>query len=98
MNAEQNPSIPIREFDALEIHPCVVVGHDDRYNEIVEQSLPAIADFWTVYGRYHTGRVEAIEDFASPAEARAFHDRLVSIYPHLAAGVDEIARLPVIDK
>jgi hypothetical protein len=45
---------------------------------------PRNADFWTVYGHYRTGGVDAFEDFATEAEAVAFHDRLIATYPHLA--------------
>ena len=74
-----------RDFDALEIHPCMVVGHDSMGGQIVEQCEPKDAQFWTVYGHFRTGGVDAFEDFATEAEAIAFHDRLVAIYPHLAA-------------
>jgi len=76
----------IRDFDALEIAPCRIVGHDSRGNEIVEpcDDAPEEAAFWTVYGHFRTGGVDAFEDFASEAEAVAFHDRLIATYPHLA--------------
>jgi hypothetical protein len=38
----------IRSFDALEIHPCAVVGHDRKGGEIVETCEPEDAHFWTV--------------------------------------------------
>ena len=50
----------IKDFDALEIHPCAIIGCDS------------------------TGGVDAFEDFPTEAEARAFHDRLIAIYSHLA--------------
>ena len=76
----------IREFDALEIAPCRIVGHDSHGNELVEpcDDTPAEAAFWTVYGHFRTGGVDAFEDFPTEAEAIAFHDRLIAIYPHLA--------------
>ena len=74
----------IHDFDALEIHPCMVIGHDSMDNEIVEQCDPDAAHFWTVYGHLRTGGVDAFEDFATEAEAVAFHNRLISVYPHLA--------------
>jgi len=76
----------IREFDALEIAPCRVVGNDSFGNEIVEpcDDAPQEAAFWTIYGHYRTGGVDAFEDFATEAEAIAFHDRLIATYPHLA--------------
>jgi hypothetical protein len=77
----------IREFDALEVAPCRVVGHDSFGNDIVEpcDDAPQEAAFWTVYGHYKTGGVDAFEDFATEAEALAFHDRLIAAYPHLAS-------------
>ncbi len=80
----------IQEFDALEVAPCRVVGHDSLGNEIVEpcDDAPEEAVFWTVYGHLRSGGVDAFEDFATEAEARAFHDRLISVYPHLAAPED----------
>ena len=73
----------IWEFDALEIHPCSVIGYGSAGKEIVETCAPKEADFWTVYGHYRTGGVDAFEDFATEAEAGKFHDRLVEVYPHL---------------
>jgi hypothetical protein len=37
--------------------------------------------------------VDAFEDFPTEAEALAFHDRLISVYPHLADAAREIATL-----
>jgi hypothetical protein len=76
----------IRDFDALEIAPCRIVGHDSLCNEIVEpcDDTPEEGAFWTVYGHLRTGGVDAFEDFATEAEAVAFHDQLIGIYPHLA--------------
>jgi hypothetical protein len=76
--------LTIWEFDALEIHPCAVVGHDSMGGDIVEQCEPDDAHFWTVFGHYRSGGVDDFEDFATEAEATAFHDRLIAIYPHLA--------------
>jgi hypothetical protein len=77
----------IREFDALEIAPCVVIGNDSLGNELVERCDDAPQEeiaFWTVYGHYRTGGVNAFEDFATEAEAVAFHEQLIHAYPHLA--------------
>jgi len=76
----------IRDFDGLEIAPCRVVGNDSLGNDIVEpcDDAPEEAAFWTVYGHYRTGGVDAFEDFATEAEAVAFHDRLIAAWPHLA--------------
>src|SRR5580704_12872697 len=74
----------IRSFDALEIHPCAVVGHDSMGGEIVEPCEPDDAHFWTVYGHYRSGGVDAFEDFKTEAEAVAFHDRLIAVYAHFA--------------
>ena len=74
----------IREFDALEIHPCCLVATTPAGEQIVETCKPTDADFWTVYGHLITGGVEAFEDFASEAQAIRFRDRLAGAYPHLA--------------
>lgn len=73
----------IRDFDALEIHPCAVIGYGEDGTEIVEPCEPKDAAFWTVYGHLRTGGVDAFEDFATEAKALAFHDRLIAAYPHL---------------
>ena len=73
----------IRDFDALEIHPCIVIGYDGMGGDIVEQCEPEDAHFWTVFGHFRTGGVDDFEDFATEAEAMAFHDRLIAAYPHL---------------
>ena len=76
----------IREFDALEVKPCVIVGNDGLGNDIVEpcDDAPDEAAFWTVYGHYRAGGVDAFEDFPTEAEAITFHDQLIQTYPHLA--------------
>jgi hypothetical protein len=42
--------LAIRNFDAIEVHPCCVVGFADGH-EIVETCEPEDAHFWSVYGR-----------------------------------------------
>jgi hypothetical protein len=74
----------IEAFDALEIHPCME-GKDSDGTGYVEQCEPAEAHFWTVYGHYRTGCVNAFEDFLTEADAIAFRDRLIAAYPHLFA-------------
>jgi len=74
----------IRDFDALEIHPCAVIGKDSTDNDIVEQCEPNDARFWTVFGHLRTGGLDDFEDFATEAEAIAFHDQVIAAYPHLA--------------
>ena len=74
----------IRDFDALEIHPCAVIGQDSLGSDIVEQCAPEVAHFWCVFGHFRTGGVAGFEDFATEAEAIAFHDQLIAAYPHLA--------------
>jgi len=73
----------IKEFDALEIHPCAVVGCDSSATEFVEQCEPEQAHFWTVYGHYRSGGLDAFEDFSTEAEAVTFFDRLLDMFPHL---------------
>jgi hypothetical protein len=74
----------VRDFDGLEIQPCAVIARGEDGTEIVEPCKPEEAAFWTVYGHFRTGGVDAFEDFATEAEALAFHDRLIGAYPHLA--------------
>jgi hypothetical protein len=74
----------IRDFDALEIHPCAVIGNDSLDNPIVEQCEPEDARFWSFFGHLRTGGMEDFEDFATEAEAIAFRDQLIATYPHLA--------------
>ena len=73
----------IRAYDALEIHPCAVIGRDLFSRDIVEPCEPKDAAFWTVYGHLQTGGVHDFEDFPTEADAMAFHDRLMAIWPHL---------------
>ena len=77
----------IRDFDGLEIQPCAVI--DTACGKIEEPCEPEGAQFWTVYGHYRPGGemggVDALEDFATEAEAQAFHDRLIAVYPYLAS-------------
>jgi hypothetical protein len=74
----------IRDFDAIEIHPCTVIGNDSMENAIVEQCEPEDAHFWCVFGHLRTGGLDDFEDFASEAEAITFHERLIAAYPRLA--------------
>jgi hypothetical protein len=78
--------LAIRDFDAIEVHPCCVVdivaGH-----EIVEPCAPADAHFWSVYGHCVTGGVLCFEDFPTETEAEAFAEKLRRTYPHLAGEV-----------
>lgn len=74
----------IWEFDGLEIHPCAVVGFGGMHDEIVEICHPEEADFWTVFGHYRRGGIDDFRDFGTEAEAQAFHDELISVFPHLA--------------
>ena len=73
----------IQEFDALEIHPCAVIGRDSSGTEFVEQCEPEEAQFWTVYGHYRTGGLDAFEDCSTKPEATAFYERLLGVFPHL---------------
>lgn len=75
----------IREFDALEIHPCRIVATTETGEDIVETGERKDADFWTVYGHCRSGGIEAFEDFPTEAEAIRFRDRLSAAYPHLAS-------------
>jgi len=76
----------IRDFDALELQPCAVI--DAACGKIEEPCAPEDAQLWTVYGHYRPGGemggVDALEDFATEAEAQKFHDLLIAVYPHLA--------------
>ncbi|MGO9269568.1 MAG: hypothetical protein ACLQOO_04820 [Terriglobia bacterium] len=49
----------IQNFDTLEIQSCAVIGHDGTGGEIVEPCGPADAAFWTVYGHFRTGGIDA---------------------------------------
>jgi len=73
----------IRDFDALEIHPCIVIGNDNLDSQIVEQCEPDDAHFWCIFGHLRTGGLDDFEGFATEAEAIAFCDRLTVAYPHL---------------
>lgn len=78
----------VHECDGLEIQPCRVVHRDDPYGsgdvrEYVEPCERDKAEFWTVYGHYRAGGVDAFEDFPGEAQAMAFRDRLIAAYPHL---------------
>jgi hypothetical protein len=57
----------IQDYDALEIHPCTVVGNDSIGNDIVEQCEPEDAQFWTVFGHLRTGGSDEFQDFATEA-------------------------------
>jgi hypothetical protein len=74
----------ILEFEALEIQPHAVM-RGSSCGDYLEPCDAQNAEVWTVNGRYRSGGVEPCEDFATDAEARAFRDRLISAYPHLAA-------------
>jgi hypothetical protein len=77
--------LQICEFDALEIHPCVIVARDSLGADILAPCDPEEAAVWTVYGHYRTGGTDDFADFRTEAEALVFHDRLIALFPHLAA-------------
>ena len=62
----------IRAFDGLEIQPCQIIERDSQGKETVEPCEPEEADFWTVYGHYRTGGVDAFEDFPTPGSGASF--------------------------
>jgi hypothetical protein len=78
--------LTIRDYDAIEVHPCRVVGITDGI-ESVERCAPEDAHFWSVYGRCVTIGVDCFDDFPTEAEAEAFAARLRRTYPHLAGEV-----------
>ena len=78
--------LAIRSFDAIEVHPCCVVGSADGV-DIVETCDPEDAHFWSVYGHCVTGGLDCFEDCPTEAEAEAFAARLRRTYPHLAGAV-----------
>jgi hypothetical protein len=61
----------IRSFDALEIHPCAIVGHDSMGGDIVEQCEPEDAHFWTVFG--HFAQVASMTSGTSPVKPKRSH-------------------------
>jgi hypothetical protein len=59
--------------DAVELHPCTIVGTDADGKEIMEQceeNDPAIA-CWSVYWHVRSGGLVHVEDFATKAEAES---------------------------
>ena len=46
--------LAIRDFDAIEVHPCCIVGFADGV-DVVETCERGDADFWSVYGHCVTG-------------------------------------------
>jgi hypothetical protein len=74
----------INEFDAIEVHPCWVVGNTSGGTKIIEQCEPAQAHFWSVYGHLRTGGLDCFEDFPTEMEAVAFASKLRHAYPHLS--------------
>src|ERR1700693_5823966 len=78
--------LAIRSFDAIEVHPCCVIGFADGA-EIVETGERGDAHFWSAYGHCVTGGLDCCEDFPTEAAAEAFAARLRRTYPHLAGEV-----------
>lgn len=59
----------IHSFDAIEVHPCCVVGsNEDR--DFIETCEPEAAHFWSVYGHRRTGGVLCFEDFPTKSPPR----------------------------
>ena len=59
-----SPKPEDRYFDGYEIHP---VRESANY---MTQCEPEEADYWTLYGHYNTGGLEAIGDFKSEESAQ----------------------------
>ena len=76
----------IHDYVGLEVHPCIVVGYSQN-TPILMPCAPQEASFWTVFGKYQvkgrSGGLDAFDNFPTEAEAREFHDKLISIFPHL---------------
>jgi hypothetical protein len=75
--------LAIRDFDAIEVHPCRVVDIAGGV-ETVETCEAADAQFWSVYGHCVTGGLVCFEDFPTAAAAEDFAAKLRRAYPHLA--------------
>lgn len=73
----------IHEFDRLEIQPHAIM-RGSSCGDYLEPCAPKDAEVWTVNGRYHSGGIEPCQDFTTEAEARAFLDRVIGDFPHLA--------------
>jgi hypothetical protein len=76
----------IRDFDAIEVHPCRVAAVVDGI-ETVERCALTNAQFWSVYGHRVTGGFACFEDFPTAAAAEDFAAKLRRAYPHLAGKV-----------
>lgn len=76
-------SVVAAHFDGLELSPCRECGIADGV-ALVETCEPHEAQFWTVYGHFCTGGVEAFEDFPTYREARCYAEQLLIANPHLA--------------
>lgn len=72
----------IHQFDGLEIHPCRTESGEGA-SSFEEQCAPHEAELWSVFGHCKDGGVCCFEDFGSVAEARAFADELLAVWPHL---------------
>jgi len=73
----------VETFEGFEIQPHIVI-HGSCCGSYLEPCERNEAELWTVNGRYRSGGLEPCEDFDTEAEARAFVDALISVFPHLA--------------
>lgn len=65
-------------FDAVEIHPCKIVGNDEKNGkDIVEQCEPDEEDFWGVYIHVPDMGLECIADAATREDAEALANLLM---------------------
>jgi hypothetical protein len=78
--------LAIRNFDAIEVHPCCVVGFADVV-EFIETCERDDAHFRSVYGYCVTGDLECFKDFPTEAQVEALAARLRRTYPHLVGEV-----------
>ena len=64
-----NPSLPLVEYDAIEVSPVAYLGHGNF--EVTRE--PEKADFWSVYLHLETeGGVECIADLPTEQLAKQF--------------------------
>ncbi|AYQ26569.1 hypothetical protein DT070_00055 [Polaromonas sp. SP1] len=67
-----NPQMPLHQYDAVEVYPCVAREEGIEGFEANEHSVATHPDFWSVALHLEIGHIETIADFPGQEQAEAF--------------------------
>ena len=90
------PFLPLVQYDAIEIYPCVETEHGVERFESNEHPAHTQPDFWSVALHLQSGGIETIADFSLESQACSFGElmRALVFAARRFAGLDTQHLLP----